>query len=254
MRPTLAPVVAGFVPVLAALCVALVPAEAVSLGNSSQFGFAILKHGGNSDPRPGGLKRIAWEVAKRTSIDVSLEPALLDPTDPALFDHPFLVLSGDAEFPPFGDAARESLRRHLTYGGFLLVDDASGRPGGGFEQSVRRELKAILPSGAVGVIPGAHVLYKSFYLLEGPVGRVEASKSADGIALSGRLAVVFSPNDLQGALARDGFGNWDYEFQSGGDRQRELAIRFGINLVMYALCLDYKDDQVHVPFIMKRRR
>jgi hypothetical protein len=23
---------------------------------------------------------------------------------------------------------------------------------------------------------------------------------------------------------------------------------------MYALCLDYKADQVHVPFIMKRRR
>ena len=28
----------------------------------------------------------------------------------------------------------------------------------------------------------------------------------------------------------------------------------GVNLVMYALCLDYKSDQVHVPFIMKRRR
>jgi hypothetical protein len=28
----------------------------------------------------------------------------------------------------------------------------------------------------------------------------------------------------------------------------------GVNLVMYALCLDYKADQVHVPFIMKRRR
>ena len=40
----------------------------------------------------------------------------------------------------------------------------------------------------------------------------------------------------------------------GGERQRELAFRLGINLAMYALCLDYKTDQVHVPFILRRRQ
>ena len=40
----------------------------------------------------------------------------------------------------------------------------------------------------------------------------------------------------------------------GGERQREMAFRLGINLAMYALCLDYKADQVHVPFILKKRR
>ena len=40
----------------------------------------------------------------------------------------------------------------------------------------------------------------------------------------------------------------------GGDTQRELAFRLGINLAMYALCLDYKTDQVHVPFILRRRQ
>ena len=40
----------------------------------------------------------------------------------------------------------------------------------------------------------------------------------------------------------------------GGERQREMAFRLGINLMMYAMCLDYKEDQVHIPFILKKRR
>lgn len=247
VRPAVLAVAAGLVALAAA------PA-AHAFGEASKFSFALVRHGGNYDPRPLGLRRIVWEVAKRTSIEVALEPKTLDLTDPDLFRHPFLVLAGDGDFPPFSDAEREGLRRHLTYGGFLLVDDASGQPGGAFEQAARRELQAVLPGATIGRIPREHVLYKSFYLLEGPFGRVAAAGDADGVALQGRLAVVFSPNDLQGATARDGFGNWEHEVSPGGELQRERAFRFGINLVMYSLCLDYKDDQVHVPFIMKRRR
>ena len=38
----------------------------------------------------------------------------------------------------------------------------------------------------------------------------------------------------------------------GGERQRELAMRFGVNLVMYVLTGNYKSDQVHVPAILER--
>ena len=36
------------------------------------------------------------------------------------------------------------------------------------------------------------------------------------------------------------------------ERQRELALRFGINLVMYALSGNYKSDQVHVRELLDR--
>lgn len=240
-------------PLLLALF-ALAPSTASALGEASAFSFAIVRHGGNYDPRPSGLKRVAWEIVKRTSIEVSLEPKTIDLTDPDLFLHPFLVLAGDGDFPPFNDAEREALRRHLTFGGFLVVDDASGLPGGPFDLAARRELAKVLPGHAIGRVPKEHVLFKSFYLLDGPYGRVQSTSDTEAIALQGRLAVVFSPNDLQGATAKDSFGNWENEVVPGGEQQREKALRFGINLVMYALCLDYKDDQVHVPFIMKRRR
>jgi hypothetical protein len=38
----------------------------------------------------------------------------------------------------------------------------------------------------------------------------------------------------------------------GGDRQREMAYRFGVNIAMYALTGNYKADQVHVPEILER--
>ena len=60
-------------------------------------------------------------------------------------------------------------------------------------------------------------------------------------------------HDLAGALSRDNLGSYSFPVTPGGDAQREQAFRFAVNLVMYALCLDYKDDQVHAPFIMRRR-
>ncbi len=76
----------------------------------------------------------------------------------------------------------------------------------------------------------------------------------EGVVADGRLVCRYVANDLGGAWARDDFGNYDFPCEPGGEKQRELAFRMGVNLVMYALCLDYKSDQVHVPFIMKRRR
>ncbi len=232
----------------------LAPVRAFAFGDASAFTFGIIHHGGNYDPRPSGLRRLSWEINKRTSISVRLDPKTIDLTDPDLFKYPVLVLAGDGDFPALSDAEREALRRHLTFGGFLLVDDASGQPGGPFDQAVRRELHVILPTATVGRVPREHVLYKSFYLLDGPSGRVATASDADAVVLQGRIAVLFSPDDLEGAIAKDGFGNWEMEVSPGGDQQREMAFRFGINAVMYALCLDYKDDQVHLPFIMKRRR
>ena len=76
----------------------------------------------------------------------------------------------------------------------------------------------------------------------------------EGVIRDDRLVCAYVANDLGGAWARDDFGNYDFPCEPGGEQQRELAFRLGVNLVMYALCLDYKSDQVHVPFIMRRRR
>ena len=103
-------------------------------------------------------------------------------------------------------------------------------------------------------LKAGHTLYKSFYLLDRAVGRVASVPHLEGVTQDGRTMLVYSQNDLAGAWSRDNFGQWDFGVYPGGAQQRELAIRWGINLVMYAMCIDYKADQVHIPFILKRRR
>jgi hypothetical protein len=76
----------------------------------------------------------------------------------------------------------------------------------------------------------------------------------DAVMRDGRMVVAYVQNDLGGAWARDGLGNDALPCQPGGERQREMAYRLGVNLVMYALCLDYKSDQVHVEYLMRKRR
>ena len=172
----------------------------------------------------------------------------------ALKRNPFLYLAGDAALPTFDDADVARLRRALQTGGFLVIDGADPRPGGGFDQSVRALVARLFPREPLHKIAPDHVVYKSFYLLKAPVGRVAAVPYLEGVTHDGRLVIVYSQNDMGGAWARDNFGQWEHEVLPGGDGQRELAFRLGINLAMYALCLDYKTDQVHVPFILRRRQ
>jgi hypothetical protein len=40
----------------------------------------------------------------------------------------------------------------------------------------------------------------------------------------------------------------------GGSQQREWAIRFGVNLLLYATCTDYKADRAHVETLLRSRR
>ncbi|MFL5304778.1 MAG: DUF4159 domain-containing protein [Polyangia bacterium] len=228
------------------------PARAI--GERSLFRFARAVLPGLPDPRPTALGRLAWEVVRRTSVQTTSDPVELRLADPNLFRHPFLVLSGDRAFALPSDADIARLRRYITYGGFLLIDSSEGRAGGGFDESVRRLLAQTLPGELPIRIPEAHVLWKSFYVLHGAPGRIVAAPYLEGVERDRRLAVVYTQNDLGGAWARDGFGRWEHEVVPGGDDQREEAFRLGVNLVMYALCLDYKTEQAHIDYILRTRR
>jgi uncharacterized protein DUF4159 len=243
----------ALVPVLLVTGVLALPRSAPAIGEGSLLDLtSIVYAGGNWQPRPSALRRLAWEVRKRTSIETMLEPTSMRLSAPRLFQKPMLVLSGDRGFSPWPEADVTRLRRFLVFGGFLLIDDASDGSDD-FDASVRRELARVLPGSSLAAVARDHVLYRTFYLLDRPVGRRDTPADLEGIERDGRLAVVYSRLDLEGAWARDNFGNWEHEVAPGGEDQREHAFRLGVNLAMYALCLAYKSDQVHVPFILKRR-
>jgi hypothetical protein len=233
---------------------ALTAGRAFALGDPSRFRLLRLRLPDLPDPRPTALRRLAWELERRTSLVTLPEAAELPLSSPELFRYPLAVLSGNRAFAMPSDADVVRLRRYLTFGGCLIVDSAEGRAGGAFDGAVRALLSRALPGDFLRRVPEDHVLWKSFYILHDVPGRVLASPVLEAIERDRRLAVIYTQNDLCGAMARDGFGRWEYDVLPGGDDQRERSFRLAVNLVMYALCLDYKTEQAHIDFIMRRRR
>jgi hypothetical protein len=232
-----------------------VPSSLKALGDASDVTIGRLNYGaGGWDARDSGIRRLLQELEKRTSVSVDADYPTLSLRQKELFEHPMLAMFGDRGFDPLPAERLKQLRTYLQSGGFLVVDSSEGVRNGPFYQSVKRDLGRIFPDRDLAPIGSDHVAYKSFYLIDDPVGRLSIADSMMGISDGDRLLAVVSQNDIFGALARDNFGNWEYDVRPGGENQREMAFRLGINLVMYALCVNYKADQVHVPFILKRRK
>ncbi len=245
---------------VSALATTMVAGPARAIGATAEVGVGVIQHGGNWDHRPEAVRRLLWETGKRTSINVARDRTVVslddDATAPAaskaLFWQPLLILAGEGPLPPFSPAARARLERHLRYGGLLVVDAPSATDP--FIADARRELDLVLPGVATRRLPKDHVVMKSFFLLPRAEGRLRVAEQLEGKDLGDRTAVIISENDLLGAYERDRFGTWRFECEPDGDVQRERAFRLGVNLLMMATCLDYKEDQVHIPFIMKKKR
>lgn len=232
----------------------LFPGKIFAMGDASKFAFVQLQYdGGNWNPRPNAGKRLIWELIKRTSVEARIDTVTVRPDDPNLFEYPFIYMSGDKEFPPFSEKEINNLKLYLEFGGTLLIDDCIGKTDFGFDKSVRREIKCLFPNKSLERMPIDHTIFKSFYLLNQAYGRIMEKTFLEGITLGSRTVVIYSRNDLGGAWSKDPLGNWEYEVLPGGETQRAMAFRLGINIIIYALTGNYKQDQVHLPFILKRR-
>ena len=58
--------------------------------------------------------------------------------------------------------------------------------------------------------------------------------------------------DLGGAWEKNALGNWVNQCVPGGEQQRRDAFHLGINLILFAMTGNYKQDLIHVPFIRRR--
>ncbi|RAL23733.1 hypothetical protein DL240_06140 [Lujinxingia litoralis] len=238
-----------------ALAGSTLPLNLNAFERQHQVGIARLRYqGGNDNPRPGALRRLLQEVGRHTSVEVNPVVSEIWGRREELFLHPMIAMAGDRGYDPLPDEVIENLRLYLSSGGFLYIDSAEGLTDGPFMESVRRDLARVFPDRPIATVPRDHTVHKSFYLIDRPVGRLDIAANLEGIFDEERASVLINPNDLLGALARDAFGGWEHQVSPGGDRQRDMAQRLAVNIVLYALTIDYKADQVHIPFILRRRR
>lgn len=218
-----------------------------------------------------GLRGLGAQLAQRTAFEPG-EPVGLDPAKDEMAFYPLIYwpVSENAE-PPSSEALTR-IDAYMKRGGTILFDtrdaiySSSGTSPAG-TLGLRRILSGLdIPE--LEQVPADHVLTKSFYLLPDFPGRfrgaplwVEAMPSVDeeenGAASpvrsgDGVSPILITSNDFAGAWAVDERGQTMLPTVPSDPRQRELAYRAGINIVMYALTGNYKADQVHIPALLER--
>jgi hypothetical protein len=244
-----------FVLFLAVCLVAIVPRSSRAFGEEGAFNPRILLTGTSrwEGARTTGPGRWSEELVRRTSAPARLIPTTVRADAPALLAEPFVVWGGETDIAPLTAREIAGLQRFLALGGVMFVDDFDP-DGGAFAKAAKRELMRVVPDGAPISVGNENVLFRSFYLLRRPIGRVEGSAKLDVIMRGGQPQIIFSTQDLLGALARSPSGTHPFNVSPGGEPGREQSMRFAVNIAMYVLCSTYKDDQVHAPFLMRRRR
>jgi len=209
-----------------------------------------------------GLLGLTATLNRRTAVETA-DPLAVDIEKDELIFFPLLywpVVSAQAAPSP---GAVERINRYLGTGGTILFDtqdanDQTPGPVGGADSSAQRlrRLAAGIKMPPLVPIPPDHVLTKSFYLMHDFPGRWNAGtlwvEPVEDRVNDGVSSIIVGGNDWAGAWAIDGQGRPAFPVVPGGEPQREMAMRFGVNLVMYVLTGNYKSDQVHVPAILER--
>lgn len=196
-----------------------------------------------------GMTGLTEILRRRSAADLNSVDGINPETDELSF-YPLIYWPLVDGQEPFSERAQDRLNRYLNNGGMILIDSRDRE----VEPARLRRLLAGLEVPLLDRAPSDHILFRSFYLLDHAFGRfseplwldARPSQRLDGVA-----SVLFGGNDWASAWiipeGRDDLRNEDIS-----PRQREMAYRFGVNLVMYALTGSYKGDQVHIPAILER--
>ncbi|MEW5963151.1 MAG: DUF4159 domain-containing protein [Pseudomonadota bacterium] len=219
-----------------------------------------------------GLAGLCRVLEARTAVSPG-EPLGVDIVNDEIAFYPVLYWPVLPEARDLPEATLTKIDAYMKQGGMIIFDtrdQGRGLPTGvAIGQSGTGALQRLL--GRLDIprlepVPEGHVLTKSFYLLRTFPGRwdggqmwVEADTGEGGAGDSrkarhtdGVTSILITSNDLAAAWALDERGRSLYPVVPGGEQQREMAFRTGINIVMHALTGNYKADQVHVPALLER--
>jgi hypothetical protein len=218
-----------------------------------------------------GLHGLSAVLADRTALEPG-EPIGIDPAKDELAFFPLIYWPIVASQPAPSEATMARIDAYMRQGGSVIFDtrdqlDRAVAPDGGANTPAALRLKQMLANldlPPLEPVPADHVLTKAFYLLNDFPGRysggslwVEASDAQEKSdrpvqAGDGVSTILITENDFAAAWATDKSGAFIFPTVPAEPRQRELAYRAGINIVMYVMTGNYKADQVHVPALLER--
>lgn len=245
--------------------------DAIAATSRVTFGFVLTGDAGTDQTSRAGLSGLGRVLTARTAVEPG-EPVAVDIEKDEIAFYPILY------WPVLDTAKRLSTKTlgkidaYMKQGGMIIFDTRDygqgmpigfARRRGESAETPLQRLIGNLDIPRLEAVPQDHVLTKSFYLLRTFPGRwdggqlwVEArgntgpgrrARRADGVS-----SILVTANDFASAWALDERNTPLFPVVPGGERQREMAFRVGVNIAMYALTGNYKADQVHIPALLER--
>ncbi len=225
---------------------------------ATRLGYIVTGDGQLDGVSRAGLEGLSEYVNRRTAATLA-EPDAVEPGKTDLSFYPLLYWPISADARPLSSDQAAALNDYMSRGGIILIDTRDSGSGAGFAPGTGSALQRVaqgLVIPPLAPLTTEHVLARAFYLLQDFPGRytgdqvwVQRDQDRTNDSVS---PVIIGGNDWASAWAVDESGRNPYAVIPGGARQRTVAYRFGVNLVMYALTGNYKGDQVHVPAILQR--
>ncbi len=204
-------------------------ASVVSAQDESKFKIARLKYSGGGDwyNDPSAEVNLLKFVAQNTNIRTNPGYEFVDLSSGNIFSYPFLFMTGHGNVV-FSDNETKKLRTYLENGGFLYVDDDYG-----LDKAFRREMKKIFPDKDLVELPFSYGLYNCFYNFPNGVPKTHEHNNSPpqgfGIFVNGRLCVYYT-------LESNPSDGWaDPEVHKDPPAKREEALKFGTNIIVWAL-------------------
>ena len=263
-----------------ALLVAPVPAQAqeppanrpngIESALATRLAFVVTGDAAVDAASRAGLSGLSQMLAARTALEPG-EPAGLNLEKDELAFYPLIYWPIVAGRPQPSEAAIRKIDAFMRNGGTVIFDTRDGqtaRAGGPPtpETAYLRKMLGTLEVPELEPVPQDHVLTKAFYLVDSFPGRYgtgqtwvetippagEGGERRPARAGDGVTPIIITGNDLAAAWALGRNGEPLYPVSGGDQRQREMAFRGGINIVIYTLTGNYKADQVHVPALLER--
>lgn len=200
-----------------------------------------------------GLEGLKEVVRMRTTIDFRGVVAV-DPENDDLSFYPVLYWPLSNRQTPFTIKAMRSLQNYMRQGGLLVIDTRDGNSGSGMDHM--RRMLSMIAVPALMPVPENHILGRSFYLLQEYPGVLnsqdvwvekEPDPNNDSVT-----SLLIGHEDWAAAWSFDENDRLRFAITPGGEMQREMSYRFGVNMMMMALAGNYKSDQIHVNEILKR--
>lgn len=188
---------------------------------------AKLKYDGGGDwyANKTALPNLIEFCNQNLGTDIAKDEEIVEVGSPDLFTFPYVYMTGHGNVV-FSDHQAENLRKYLTSGGFLHIDDNYG-----LDQFIRVEFKKVFPNLEFVEIPFTHPIYHQKYDFPNGLPKIHEHDGQPpqgfGIFYEGRLVCFYSyESDL-------GNGWEDKSIYNDPEEIRQQALKMGANIISY---------------------